>query len=173
MILHEPSGHIYLACSEPHRRVHWLPAAVRLNTVGASNDYVAVYDPETFKLTKLKFSGLDDRLGFSSHGMDVIPSASNPSELFVYLVNHRPRPVGMPTEQYGADSVLEIFKHKIGTDKLTHIKTISNPLVISPNDVVGSDDGESLYFTNDSGQKVGLVSILGKYNIDSESTLFN
>ncbi|KXN90880.1 Serum paraoxonase/arylesterase 2 [Leucoagaricus sp. SymC.cos] len=156
--LHQPSGRLFLACSEPNRRTQWLPAGERLNKAGASQDYVAIYDPTTSKVAKLKFSGVDENFDFSSHGMDVVPSASNPSELFVYLVNHRPpRGLGLDPQETGADSVLEIFQHKLGSNTLTHIKTFESPLIISPNDVVGSDDGTSLYFTNDHGQKLGIA----------------
>jgi hypothetical protein len=128
-----------------------------LNKAGADQDYVAIYDPISSQITKLKFSGVKDGYGFSSHGMDVVPSASDPSELFVYLINHKP-PVGaVDPRQTGADSVLEIFKHKVGSDTLVHVKTFVSPLMIAPNDVVGSDDGTSLYFTNDHGQKTGIV----------------
>jgi hypothetical protein len=138
----------------------WLPAALRLNAAGASQDYLAVYDPETSKTTKLTFSDWDDHRGFSSHGMDVVPSASDPSVLFVYLVDHRPPVDGQNAQLSGADSVLQIFKHKLGTDELMHVKTFESPLIITPNDVVGSDDGTSLYFTNDHGQKTGIVGLL-------------
>lgn len=157
MVLHEPSGLLYLACSAPHRRLQWLPGGGHTNVAGASNDSVVVYNPENSQITKLKLSGLDDNLGFSSHGIDVVPSASNPSEVFLYLVNHRPQ---SNAEQRGADSVVEIFKHTLNTDQLQHIKTISDPLVLTPNDLVGSDDGKSFFVTNDSGQKTGIVSIV-------------
>jgi len=162
IVIHQPSGLLYLACSEPERRVQWLPATTRLDARGASNDYIAVYDPETSKVTKLKFSGYDDPRGYSAHGMDVVPSKSNPSELFVYLINHRP-PIGKDAATTGADSVLQIFKHTLGSDKLTHVKTFEDPLIIAPNDVVGSDDGQGLFFTNDHGQKVGFGRHLDIY----------
>ncbi|KAF7782217.1 hypothetical protein Agabi119p4_1593 [Agaricus bisporus var. burnettii] len=154
MVFHEPSGLLYLACSEPQRRIQWLPAVNRLNTAGASKDSFVVYNPETSQITKLELSGLDDNLGFSSHGIDIVTSASNSSELFVFLVNHRPQ---SDAEKRGADSVVEIFKHRIDTDKLEHIETLSNPLVSTPNDIIGSDDGKSFFVTNDHGQKVGLA----------------
>jgi hypothetical protein len=128
-----------------------------MNIAGASKDSVVVYNPENSQITKLKLSGLDDNLGFSSHGMDIVPSASNPSDVFMFLVNHRPQ---SNAEQRGADSVVEIFKHTISTDKLQHIKTISDPLIVTPNDLVGSDDGKSFFVTNDHGQKTGFVSIV-------------
>ena len=92
--------------------------------------------------------------------MDVMPSSSDPQELFIYLVNHR-IPLGdRSAEQIGADSVIEIFKTTVGGEVLTHIKTVESPIIVTPNDVVGSADGKSFYFTNDHDAKVGLVSFL-------------
>ncbi|KAF9449175.1 serum paraoxonase/arylesterase [Macrolepiota fuliginosa MF-IS2] len=162
LVVHQPSGHVYLACSETHLRLKWLPSTMYFNTEGASKDYIAIYEPETSKITKLKFTGHKNSQGFSSHGMDVVPSASNPSESFVYIVNHRP-PIGVDPVTTGADSVLEIFKHTSGSDELTHIKTFESPLIITPNDVVGSDDGQSLYFTNDNGRKIGFARPLDSF----------
>lgn len=158
-ILHQPSGQLFLACSEPERRTLWLPSDLRLNATGASQDYIATYDTKTSEIRKLKFAGVDDDFGFSSHGMDIVPSALDPSELFVYLINHRP-PKGVDARLSGADSVVEIFKHKLGDTKLTHVSTVASPLMIAPNDLVGSDDGNNFYFTNDHGQKLGIVGFM-------------
>jgi arylesterase / paraoxonase len=92
--------------------------------------------------------------------MDVVPSSSDPKELFIYLVNHR-IPLGdRDAQQVGADSVIEIFKTTVGGVALTHIKTIDSPIIIAPNDIVGSADGKSFYFTNDNAVQVGFVSFL-------------
>jgi hypothetical protein len=149
---------LYLACSTPSSRVHWTPALVYLNETGASfNDYVASYDPETSRITRFKVANFKSDRGLSLHGMDVVPSSSNASELFVYLINHR-APLGdLRAKDVGADSVIEIFKTTLGSDTLTHIKTVQDTVIFTPNDVVGSSDGKSFYFTNDHGEKVGLV----------------
>ena len=90
--------------------------------------------------------------------MDVVPSTSNPSELFVYLVNHRiPLGDANPVE-VGADSVIEIFTTTVGGTTLEHKRTIEDPIIVTPNSVSGSADGGSFYFTNDRGVRVGLVS---------------
>ena len=92
--------------------------------------------------------------------MDVVPSSSNPSDLFVYLVNHR-APLGdLLAQDVGADSVVEIFKTTVGGDTLTYVTTVDDPVIFTPNDIVGSPDGRSFYFTNDHGEKVGLVRLL-------------
>ena len=55
---------------------------------------------------------------------------------------------------------IEIFK-LIGT-KLTHLKTLDNPMILSPNDVVLINEN-SLYFTNDHKYKYGLLRLAEDY----------
>ncbi|KAJ3505044.1 hypothetical protein NLJ89_g7624 [Agrocybe chaxingu] len=158
IVLHQPSGVIYLACSTQSSRVHWTPAVSRLNASGASfDDYVATYDPKTSRITRLKIEKFTSPRGLSLHGMDIIPSSSDPSELFVYLVNHRPPLGDLEAREVGADSAIEIFKTRLGGTTLTHMRTVEDPIIITPNDVIGSCDGKSFYFTNDHGEKVGLL----------------
>lgn len=161
LVLHQPTGVVFLACSTPDSRVLWTPAASRFNSTGASrHDYVATYDPRTSRISPLELLNFPSSRGLSLHGMDVVPSSSNPSELFVYLINHR-TPLGTrPASEVGADSVIEVFKTAIGSTNLTHIKTVEDSIIITPNDLVGSADGKSFYFTNDHGAKVGLVRLL-------------
>ncbi|KAF8971107.1 serum paraoxonase/arylesterase [Flammula alnicola] len=157
IILHQETGLIYLACSLPASRSHWTPTVDRLNETGASfNDYVATYDPETSVVTRLKVNDFASTRGLSLHGMDVVPSSADPSELFLYLVNHR-APLGAKAKNVGADSVIEIFKTTLGSNAMSHVKTVDDPVIITPNDVVGGPDGKSFYFTNDHGAKVGHV----------------
>ncbi|KZT26759.1 serum paraoxonase/arylesterase [Neolentinus lepideus HHB14362 ss-1] len=157
IVLHEATGLLYLACSTQSSRTHWTPAISIFNSEGMSReDHVAVYDPETSKITRLRFRGYDFRRDISLHGMDVVPSASNPNELFVYLVNHR-RPLrGLDPKVYGADSSIEIFKTSIGSPVLNHIRTVEDPVIKTPNDVAGSPTGRSFHFTNDHGSKTGF-----------------
>jgi hypothetical protein len=89
--------------------------------------------------------------------MDVVPATSNSTELYVYAINHR-RPVQGSGKKVGADSVVEIFKTTVGGKTLTHLKTVEDPVIDTPNDLVGSSDGKSFYFTNDHGVRVGVVS---------------
>jgi len=87
--------------------------------------------------------------------MDVVPSRKDPNILFVYLVNHRPPP-STGRGKAGANSVIEIFRTTVGSNTLIHLKTVDNPnVIVTPNDVSGSPDGDSFYFTNDHGIKFG------------------
>jgi arylesterase / paraoxonase len=157
IVLHQPTGVLYLACSTPESRVHWTPAVLRLNASGrSSDDYIATYNPHTSRITKYLISGSNAR-GLSLHGMDVVPSAANASELWVYLINHR-LPLEGDASVVGADSSIEVFKTAVGSDTLAHVRTFEHPVIITPNDVVGSADGQSVYFTNDYSVKTGNVS---------------
>ncbi|KAF8312468.1 calcium-dependent phosphotriesterase [Clavulina sp. PMI_390] len=138
----------------------WDTYFLRFDPSSPSNDYVATYDHSTKAFTKLTISGFTDPRGLRLHGMDVVPSASSPNELWVYLVNHRPHTgdkAGKDAE-FGADEAIEVFKTTVGSTVLTHVHTFEDPtasVIITPNDIAGSDDGQSLYFTNDHGLRTG------------------
>jgi arylesterase/paraoxonase len=81
--------------------------------------------------------------------MDVVTSSTNPSELWLYLVNQRP-PLSTDPAKAFSDPSIEIFKHTLGSATATHVRTVSSPEYMqSPNDVVGSADGTHFWFTND------------------------
>lgn len=157
-MLYQPTGLVYLACSTPRNRIHWTPSLERLNASGRSDlDYVATYDPYTETISRLSFSGFLSPGTLALHGMDVVPSVDDPSVLYVYLVNHR-NPGSADARQVGADSVIEVFRTHVGNTTLEYVRTFQDPsVIITPNDVVGSPDGRSVYFTNDHKHKTGLV----------------
>ncbi|KAF8664369.1 hypothetical protein AX16_000741 [Volvariella volvacea WC 439] len=160
IVLHQPSGTLYLACSTPSNRRHWMPAGGHFNVTGAGRDYLATYDPTTQAVHRLKIVDFKnaDR-GLSVHGMDVVQSSTDPQKLFVYLINHRV-PIDQDPHLVGADSVIEIFEAQVGSQTLSHLRTIEDPAIITPNDVVGSPDGQSFYFTNDHGSKISFARSL-------------
>ncbi|KAF8575519.1 serum paraoxonase/arylesterase [Ramaria rubella] len=155
-VRHHASGTLYFACSTPISRTVWEPCIGRLNVSARSlTDYVATYDPSTSKTTRLKLVGFPSSQPLALHGFDIVQSDTDPSELLVYLINHRP-PTGDP-RQVGADSVVEVFKTKVNSDELVYVKTVRDPsVIISPNDIIGSGDG-SFYFTNDARSKSGII----------------
>ncbi|KAI5889211.1 calcium-dependent phosphotriesterase [Schizophyllum commune H4-8] len=163
IVVHEPTGLVYAACSTIADRKAWLPALNYYNASARSgNDYIALYDPVADSFAKLDVIGLDDPRGLSLHGMDVVPSSEDPDMLWVYLVNHRP-PVGdaeSSTLAHSEDPSIEIFTTRAGSSELRHVRTVADPVVLhSPNDVAGSPDGMEFWFTNDmkdvDGWKVG------------------
>lgn len=158
LILHQPSSTLYLACSTPESRVQWTPSTGRLNATGASRtDYVATYNPQTRKVSRLKVTGFSSERGLSLHGMDVVASEDDPSLLWVYLINHRAPLEGDPAV-VGADSAVEIFKAHVDGHTLEHVRTVEDPIIFTPNDVIGAPDGQSFYITNEYGVKVGHLT---------------
>lgn len=107
----------------------------------AEDDYIATYDPASSRVARLKLTNLPaDTPPLSVHGMDVVPSATNPKDLWVYLVNHRPFLASgggyEDAEKTGANSTIEVFKSKVGGTTLEWVRTFHAPgIIISPNDV--------------------------------------
>ncbi|GAB1521479.1 hypothetical protein RhiTH_004575 [Rhizoctonia solani] len=166
LVIH-PSGVIYLACaSSPESRLSWMPAIENLDSTrmkrAPSQDYVAVYDTRSRKVTKLSIIGFADSRQLNAHGMDVVPDEHNPDILWVYLVNHRPP---LPElSQVGADSVIEVFKTQLGFSHMEWVRTFAHPsIIITPNDVVGGSNGKEAWFTNDYPVKQGLKRKLHMY----------
>lgn len=156
LVLHEPTGFVYAACSTIATRMQWTPAISVLNDsyLPTSDNYIALFDPQTGKVTHLTLSGFDLSRGFYVHGMDVVPSAADARDLFVYVINHRPFP-GKDARHSGADSVVEIFSTKAGSHIMTHLGTVEDKsVIISPNDLIGSPDGKSFHFTNERNKKI-------------------
>ncbi|KAJ3863572.1 hypothetical protein EV359DRAFT_73547 [Lentinula novae-zelandiae] len=162
IVLHQPTGILYLACSTPESRLAWTPAMGQLNAQNRSaDDYIATFDPATSKITRLELQNYHSDQPISVHGMDVVPSSTNRNELFVYLVNHRAPPHEQDAETVGADSVVEIFKTTVSGNQLVHIKTVRDSnIILSPNDVAGDANGKGFYFTNDHSFKISHVRTL-------------
>jgi len=158
IILHQPTGLLYMACSFASKRRQWTPSLDRLDPRGAGSDYIAQYNPKTKQTIRMKFADLEpNRL--SSHGFDVVTSSTNSSELWFYIINHRVPEKGEPKD-VGADSVVQVFKGtsilgKKGSSRMTWVKTYNSKHMHTPNDVVGSPDGKSFYWTNDHSSAVG------------------
>lgn len=154
------SGFVYLSCSNPTRRTFWEPATGRLNATGRSLvDHVAVYDPSTSRVTRLRLINFPSLEPLALHSFDIVPSETNSSDLFVFAINHRPPSTGVAAKE-GADSVIEIFKTQERSSEMEYIKTIRDPnVIITPSDIAGNGDG-SFYFTNNAHSKTGIVRVL-------------
>ncbi|KAJ2408141.1 hypothetical protein J3B01_001725 [Coemansia erecta] len=74
---------------------------------------------------------------FRVHGFDIYWDSLDPTELTFMFVNH----------QRTGDGI-SIFRHKIGTKYLQHVKTVKSPLLYAPNDVVAMSRS-TFYATND------------------------
>lgn len=125
-------------------------------------DFVAIYDTSTGKATTLALKGFTEPRGLNLHGMDVVADEKDPNTLWIYLVNHRP-PIDLNVNavEIGADSVVEVFKTRLGADHVEWVQTVEDAKVmITPNDIVGGANGQEFWFTNDHRVKTGIVGTL-------------
>lgn len=149
---------LLLACSTIDARLRWASYFEIFNEPSPSTDYVAIYDHKKDSFRRLTLENFSDPRGLQVHGMDVVQSRTDPSTLWVYLINHRPQLKPGTEHEHGADEAIEIFKTSPGGNSLVHVKTFDDASVlITPNDVSGSADGESFYFTNDNPSRLGKV----------------
>ena len=125
-------------------------------------DYVAVFDPSTSRIKRLETEGFKFSRGLSLHGMDIARSREHPSELLIYLVNHREPFEGKEdAREVGADSVIEIFETTPGGGTMRYVATFKDPVIATPNDIAATGDEMDFYFTNDHGfTKTGFVRFL-------------
>jgi hypothetical protein len=159
---------LYAACASPESRAGWTPAANRYNVSARTRrDHISVLkiDEEDkeglFGLTTLDV-GKEFPGDLDLHGFDVTKVKGS---LRFWLINHRP-PVDSNGIQlkdatsYGANSTVEIFDLKTGSDELRHVKTIHHKAIIAPNNLAVTDDGTSFLLTNDHSGKVGKLRTL-------------
>jgi arylesterase / paraoxonase len=109
------------------------------------------------------FAGINGDGTMNLHGFD-IRHEENKNILHILLINHRP-PIDPDNGQQldatsiGANSTIEHFRTEVGSDSMTYVKTIADPLIQTPNRVAWATD-DSFVFTNDHSAKVGFVSSL-------------
>ncbi|KAK0466322.1 uncharacterized protein EV420DRAFT_1511070 [Desarmillaria tabescens] len=169
IVLHHATGNVYMACSTLKQRFHALHPSKEATIPSSETNYFAMYSPDG-RITRLSLQNFDMSRTVVFHGMDVVPSSTNTQELFVYLVHHR-LPLGFQDPaRVGYDSSIEIFKTSVGNTILTHLRTVEHHIIYSPNDVIGSADGKSFFFTNDrGGPKTGLTRDLYEFLRPSSS----
>lgn len=172
MWMHQPSGLLYLACSDIKGRMAWTPAIDALDVSGRpNNDHIAIVEtrgngPIAKRITRVKPAGFTGTLNL--HGISVweVPakSAELKPTLRIFLNNHRPPidPVTktvMDATKVGANSTFELFETTLGEAKMRHLHTYVGDAIRTPNRpaAVGPD---SFVFTNDHSVKTGAARLL-------------
>jgi arylesterase/paraoxonase len=87
---------------------------------------------------------------FNLHGLDVYvdrTSHDGQARATLFIINHMRPPYGQDAERVGADSVVEVFETALGSDTITHVKTVSHDLILTPNSVLALSSS-SFYLTN-------------------------
>lgn len=110
------------------------------------------------KIKPLGFSGHNGKGSLMLHGIGVyvgqdgLGTGAEEETLRLFLINHRVQP---NAENVGANSTVELFETKLGSDTMTHIKTFAHPLIFTPNNLVPTGP-DSFYFSNDHSVKAGF-----------------
>lgn len=111
------------------------------------------------KARKLAFTNFTGP--FVTHGIDVIDDPEKPrgEAVYIFAVNHVPSPAysqGRNTKGPKARSVIEVFRHTIGDDTAEHVRSVWDPLITTPNDIVAVSP-TSFFVTNDHYYREGLL----------------
>jgi hypothetical protein len=166
--LHKASGLLFTACEDSYEsRFSWFPGLGVLHdplTASKSRGSIHVIDPTTFKSKRLGFEGFAGP--FITHGIDVISDPKDASSVYIFAINHLPHPEylqhvvdGKTYDKYSgnkAASQIEIFHHKIGSPTARYIRSVSHPLIQTPNDIVARSPS-SFYVTNDHHYREGIL----------------
>ena len=149
----------YLACSSVEARHDWTPATLHLNASALptiSTDHVSTYNFVTGEIKKLSIKGLPAvAQGIWVHAIEIYHDETDDDQLTVLLNSHRPPLDRTTSALVGANSVIELFTTRVGSDELFHVKTVEHPLIRTPNNIaaVGAG-GMKFYVSNDHRRKV-------------------
>ncbi|KAK1140302.1 hypothetical protein N8T08_010505 [Aspergillus melleus] len=164
-----PGRKLYAACGEIQGRKGWCPGGGKLNaSARVGSNWISVLDIDRpgadglYGLRKLK-TGDSYAKDLDLHGFDV--QEIDNGILRFWLINHRP-PVDAETgelldaSKVGANSTIEVFDLDKSTETLEHVKTIVSDAIITPNNLVVEEDGDTVLFTNDHSRKTGPLKRL-------------
>jgi hypothetical protein len=168
MWLHEPSGMLYMACSDSKSRTEWLPSLDYLNASARGlTDHMAIIDTRGSGsvgsrlqwLSPENFPGINGDATLNLHGFDVRVDPSS-NTLRMLLINHRPpldhlTNIHFDANSVGANSTIELFETKASSSTMYHVRTYVNKVIDTPNRVAWVDD-YAFVFTNDHSKKTGL-----------------
>lgn len=141
-----------------------------------TTDAMYIYDTKTStagnpaltKVTLKGFSGIQGDGTVNLHGISgqKVPGTSVDSPTYrFYINNHRPslQQDGSLADNTitGANSTVEIFESKLGSDTWNHIRTYADPLIRTPNRVAPVS-ADSFLFTNDHTTKAGSTVSNGR-----------
>ena len=111
-------------------------------------------------ITAENFPGIRGDGTMNLHGFDVRadPDTDN---LRILLINHRPPldPItgeALDAKAVGANSTIELFQTKAGSDTMRYVRTYADELIQTPNRVAWVND-HAFVFSNDHSAKVGFV----------------
>ncbi|KAG6030471.1 hypothetical protein E4U41_000092 [Claviceps citrina] len=159
---HEPSNLLFTACEGNElTRQAWFPGLALLGDPATglkAQGSIEVIDPRTMKAKKLTFTNFNGP--FVTHGIDVIDDPERPhgEAVYIFAVNHVPSPAYSQDKHARgpkARSIIEVFHHILGSDTVDHVRSVWDPLIRTPNDIVALSP-TSFFVTNDFHYREGL-----------------
>ncbi|KAL9114695.1 MAG: hypothetical protein Q9227_001373 [Pyrenula ochraceoflavens] len=167
-----PTSHlIFAACqdpAEPQEHTQWFPPlAIFDQPKSTSGGRLVTIDPKTFAAQTLLLDDFSSP-GFVTHGIDVIPDPTDPAtSAYIFAISHLPNPAyydlntniphpNVTSSTPKALSRIELFHHPLNTTHALHIRSITHPLIRTPNDLVATSP-RSFYVTNDHHYRSGLL----------------
>ncbi|KAL7753159.1 hypothetical protein RI367_001613 [Sorochytrium milnesiophthora] len=154
-------NYAYLACGSIAMRSRWFPPLhnrVSEGTVPSDVAFTYNFEASTGRLTKLQARGLD--AGMTLHGLGV-RSADKDNAVVLTFVNHR----------MAGGSCIEVFEHQIGTTRMDHKKTVCDPLIHDPNNIVPlSGSGTTFYVSNYLSKDTSRLQRLAEQFLRSQTT---
>ncbi|KAI2469671.1 calcium-dependent phosphotriesterase [Annulohypoxylon bovei var. microspora] len=159
---HEPSGMLYSACTgDMVKATSWFPGSGTLDhPENPGFGTLVVIDSKTLKTKKLSLANFPSS-AFVTHGISIYSPPSDPKTVYIFAVNHHPNPLwtSASLEQPKAASRIELFIHTVGSDTAKHLRSISHPLIRTPNDLLALSEKEFLV-TNCHHYRDGLMRLV-------------
>ncbi|KAI8669914.1 hypothetical protein LRP88_01639 [Fusarium phalaenopsidis] len=172
MWLSESTRQLFLACSDPLARPHWMPNVAHLNASALSQrDSIVALDLDkpvgnSFEFRTLKTPGFPGTAGDGKLQLVGFTGIDNPASgtIELLVINNGPSvdAQGKFVDQYahGANSTIDLFETGPDATELKFVRTYADRKIATPNRVAALSRS-AFYVVNDHGQsKVGL-----KYNL--------
>ncbi|KAJ4174247.1 hypothetical protein NW754_004662 [Fusarium falciforme] len=176
MWLSESTRQLFLACSDPHARPHWMPNVAHLNVSARSQrDSIVALDLDkpvenSFEFRTLKTPGFPGTAGDGKLQLVGFTGIDNPDSgtIELLVINNGPSvdAQGNFVDQYanGANSTIDLFETGPEATELKYVRTYADRKIATPNRVAALSRS-AFYVVNDHGQsKVGLKSNLSPYS---------
>lgn len=96
--------------------------------------------------------------------MDILTDPTDSQLLHIFVVNHLPNPQhwnaqGANQSPNKTMSQIEVFQHVLGSQTAEHVRSINDPLIKTPNDILATSP-TSFYVTNDHYYREGDMRVL-------------
>lgn len=161
-------------CSSHEARKSWVPAVLHLDSAAlpeVSTDYIAILNLNDNTHKRVTLKGLPtEAAGIYVHAIDAVRGPGGKKTIMIN--SHRPPKNRSLGKTLGANSVVEVFETTGNSHELQYVKTVSHPLLRTPNNLAMTGD-RAFFVSNDHRHKVHWVSLpRGFFPFESHRTPF-